>query len=244
MVNNPVVVVVGLGEVGQPLLSILTKTYECVAVDLRPVTLERHCSVLHICYPFQINDFVGTTVNYALLYDPDLVVINTTVAPNTSRELQSQLRNHHVVYSPIRGKHATMESDLLRYTKFVAGFNQGAIDSAVRHFVKAGFTTDTIRTPEIAELSKLLETTYFGMLIAWTQEMERFAAQYGARFEEVNRFIEEISFLPGHIFPGVIGGHCVMPNLSILRTIVDSPFLAALEESNTLKQQATLTSAA
>ena len=244
MPDNSVVVVAGLGEVGKPLLSILQRTYECVGVDVTPVDLERSCSVLHICYPFQLKDFIATTVNYVLKYDPRLVIINSTVAPNTTRIIQSHLPHHHVIYSPIRGKHARMESDLLHYTKFVAGFHQEALESALRHLATAGFTTDTFQTPEIAELSKLLETTYFGVLIAWAQEMERFAAQYGASFEEVNRFIEEISFLPGHIFPGVIGGHCVMPNLSILKTVVESPFLVALEESNNLKQQGLLTRAA
>jgi UDP-N-acetyl-D-mannosaminuronate dehydrogenase len=244
MHDNAVVVVVGLGEVGKPLLSILRRAYDCIGVDVTPLDLGRRCSVLHICYPFQINDFVGTTFNYVSLYDPELVIINSTVAPNTSRELQSHLPNHHVVYSPIRGKHAKMESDLMRYTKFVAAFHQDALEAAVRHFATAGFKTDTFRTPEIAELSKLLETTYFGILIAWAQEMERFAAEYGATFDEVNRYMEEINFLPSHIFPGVIGGHCVMPNLSILRATFNSRFLAAIVESNTVKQEEALTSAA
>jgi len=92
--------------------------------------------------------------------------------------------------------------------------------------------------PELAELAKLLETTYLGVLIAWAQEMERLAAQYEGSFSDVNRFIEEIDFLPSHIFPGAIGGHCVLPNIELLRSRVESQFLDLVVESNALKQQA------
>jgi hypothetical protein len=33
-------------------------------------------------------------------------------------------------------------------------------------------------------------------------------------------------------FPGIIGGHCVMPNIEILRKFQDSNILRAIEASN------------
>jgi hypothetical protein len=67
--------------------------------------------------------------------------------------------------------------------------------------------------------------------------MERLAAQYGGAFNEVNSFIEEIDFLPSHIFPGAIGGHCVLPNVELLRSRVESQFLDLIVESNRRKTQ-------
>jgi len=128
-----------------------------------------------------------------------------------------------------------MEADLLRYKKFVAGYDQEATHLACSHFEEAGFHTDTFRTPEVAELAKLLETTWLGMLIAWAQEVERFASRYGASFHDVNTFLEEIDFLPAHIFPGHIGGHCIMPNIAILQTQIRSRFLDTIVASNTEK---------
>jgi UDP-N-acetyl-D-mannosaminuronate dehydrogenase len=96
----------------------------------------------------------------------------------------------------------------------------------------------------LAELSKLLETTYLGMMIAWTQEMERLAAQYSGTFSDVNRFIEEIEFLPSQTFPGAIGGHCVLPNIDLLRSRVKSEFLDLIVKSNQLKAQVPVTSGA
>jgi UDP-N-acetyl-D-mannosaminuronate dehydrogenase len=91
------------------------------------------------------------------------------------------------------------------------------------------------RNPDTGEVSKLLETTWLGVLIGWAQEMERMAAQCEASYEEVNVFIEEINFLPSHVFPGHIGGHCVMPNIAILRERFKSKMLDAIVESNDAK---------
>ncbi len=226
------VVVLGMGEVGQPLFRILSRRFSCIGVDVDPVELHAPCSVLHVCYPFQIDDFVGTTGRYIAKYRPALTIIHASVAPGTTRRIHEASGKSALVYSPVRGKHAKMEEDLLRYRKFVAGCDQSSAQQAQRHLEEAGFRTDTFRTPEVAELAKLLETTWLGMLIAWTQEVERLALRHGASFKEVNAFIEEIDFLPAHIFPGHIGGHCIMPNIAILRTRFRSSFLEAIAESN------------
>ena len=226
------VVILGMGEVGQPLFRILSRRFPCVAVDVDPVELHGPCSVLHVCYPFQIDDFVGTTVHYIIKYRPALTIVHSSVAPGTTRRIHEASGKSALAYSPVRGKHARMEEDLLRYHKFVAGCDQQSAHIAQRHLEEAGFRTDTFRTPEVAELAKLLETTSLGMLIAWAQEVERLALRHGASFREVNAFIQEIDFLPSHIFPGHIGGHCVMPNIAILRTRFRSPFLDAIVESN------------
>lgn len=232
-----IVVVAGMGEVGRPLQRILSRTFECVGVDIQPVDISEPCSVLHVCYPFQMRDFIGTTARYIDKYQPVLTIINSTVAPGTTRKVQEAVGARPVAYSPVRGKHARMESDMLRYKKFVAATRPPAVEQAVEHFSAAGFKTATFPTPELAELGKLLETTYLGILIAWAQEVERFAAQYGGTFEDVNAFVEEIDFLPSHVFPGHIGGHCVMPNIAILKTLFHSQFLDTVVESNELKQQ-------
>jgi UDP-N-acetyl-D-mannosaminuronate dehydrogenase len=244
LLTDKVVLVIGLGEVGRPLLNIFSKSFECVGVDILSAEMNRPCSVLHVCYPFQIDDFVGTTAGYVAKYQPELTIIHSTVAPGTVRKVEQASGGLPVAYSPVRGKHARMEADLMRYKKFVAASRPEVAEKAAEHLSRAGFRTATFRTPELGELSKLLETTYLGVLIAWMQEVERFAVQYGASAEEVNAFIEEIDFLPSHIFPGHIGGHCVMPNIEILRSQFDSAFLDAIVDSNELKRERLLANTA
>jgi UDP-N-acetyl-D-mannosaminuronate dehydrogenase len=231
------VVVAGLGEVGRPLLYILSRRFDCAGIDVEPVLIKAPCSVLHICYPSQIGDFVAVTADYIQRLRPALTIIHSTVPPGTTRKIQAEIGDSNLAYSPVRGKHARMEEDMLRYRKFVAAPRQAALEAALEHLSQAGFRTTTLPSPELAELAKVLETTYLGVLIAWTQEMERLAARYGGTFSDVNRFIEDVDYLPSHIFPGVIGGHCVLPNIKLLQTVVDSQFLDLVVKSNLLKAQ-------
>jgi UDP-N-acetyl-D-mannosaminuronate dehydrogenase len=178
-------------------------------------------------------------VSYIDKYRPELTIINSSVPPGTTRSIQRRSAAA-VAFSPVRGKHANMQQDMLLYRKFVAGCDSRSTEVAERHFKDAGFKTGTFRSPEIAELSKLLETTWLGILVGWTQEVERFGALYGGSYEEINSFIEEIPFLPSHIFPGVIGGHCVMQNIDLLKQCVQSDFLNAVVNSNKLKEEQAL----
>jgi hypothetical protein len=101
----------------------------------------------------------------------------------------------------------------------------------------AGFKAAVSPSPGLLEASKLVETTWLGILVGWAQDIERIAKQYGGTYEDVNEFMNEIDFLPSNVFPGVIGGHCVMPNIEILRKVVSSDFLEAVVKSNEAKKK-------
>ena len=75
-----------------------------------------------------------------------------------------------------------MVDDLYVYVKFVAGTVAEATERVQAHFIAAGLKSEIISTPEALELAKLLETTYFGLLIAWAQEMNRFAGAVNADY--------------------------------------------------------------
>jgi hypothetical protein len=75
-------------------------------------------------------------------------------------------------------------------------------------------------------------------MIAWAQEVERYADQVGVSYEEVVSFYDEIGFFPPvKYFPGVIGGHCVMPNIELLSHLFKSDFLRAIQSSNAMKAE-------
>ena len=92
--------------------------------------------------------------------------------------------------------------------------------------------------PETLELAKLAETTYFGTLIAFAQKSNRYAARNHADYDEVIEFFDEVDFLPAHaLFPGFIGGHCVIPNIHLLLRTADSTLLKAILYLNALRAQ-------
>jgi UDP-N-acetyl-D-mannosaminuronate dehydrogenase len=232
---NRKVVVVGLGEIGKPLCELFSKHRDVVGVDLSPVGPVDNVEVLHICYPFQIPDFIGETVRYVRTFRPELTIINSTVAVGTTRAIAERTASS-VVSSPVRGKHARMLDDMRMYTKFVGAIEPDAGQKAVEHFQSAGLKTRLLASPEATELAKLTETTYFGVMIAWAQEVERFCDRFGQDYEDVVSFYDEIKFFPTvKYFPGVIGGHCVMSNIEILSKTGPSPMLTAIQASNQAK---------
>jgi UDP-N-acetyl-D-mannosaminuronate dehydrogenase len=230
------VAVVGLGEIGKPLLELIRDKYNGVGIDIDTKTSEKSFDIMHICYPYQIKNYVSVTTEYIAKYNPAITVINSTVAPGTTRKVH-ELTRKAIVHSPIRGKHIKMKNDLLFYTKFIGGIDEQASLTVRKHFESIGMKTKIFDSPESTELAKLTETTYFGMLIAWAQEIERYCDRLGLKYDEIVTFFEEIQYLPSvKFFPGVIGGHCVMQNIELLKSIFNSDILDSVEKSNNMKK--------
>jgi UDP-glucose 6-dehydrogenase len=191
---------------------------------------------MHLCFPFtRQDDFEDLALSYIERFKPELTIINSTVIPGTSRAI-AERASVPIVYSPVRGKHVRMAQDLLKYRKFVAATDDQAANRATEHFRAAGMTTQCISKLETLELAKLGETTYFGVLIAFAQELNRYANQVEGDYAEALDFFEEVDYLPRtKYFPGFIGGHCVIPNIQLLRRLASSPLLEAVLESNRLR---------
>jgi UDP-N-acetyl-D-mannosaminuronate dehydrogenase len=231
-------IIIGLGEIGKPLFNLIAKAEneKTIGIDIQPIEISESVGIMHICIPFQLeNGFVKTVTEYAKKYKPEIVVVNSTVTPGTSKSIEMS-SSIPTVYSPVRGKHARMETELLLYTKFIAGTNKEAVKIVDKHFKHVGMKTKIISNPSALELSKLLETTYFGLLVSWAQEMDRFAKQVNGEYSEITPFFEEISYLPPVIFqPGFIGGHCIMQNIKLLKSQLTSEYLDTIEHSNEKK---------
>jgi len=230
------VIVVGLGEVGKPLLELVSRHYTAVGVDVSPPAEPIQCGgIMHVCYPFELKDFIGETARYIEIFSPRLTIINSTVGIGTTRAI-AERTGAVVVNSPMLGKHARMLDDILRYRKFVGAIDPAAGKCAAQHFESIGIRTSILSSPEATELAKLTETTYFGLMIAWAQEVERYCDRFDQQYDEIVSFYEEINFFPPvKYFPGVIGGHCVMPNIEILSQVGPSEILAAIRSSNRQK---------
>jgi UDP-glucose 6-dehydrogenase len=225
--------VVGLGEVGGALAQVLERTGPVLKHDLERCDFGDPIEVMHLCFPFTRKErFEEIALGYIERFKPFLTIVNSTVLPGTTRAI-ARRAGCPVAYSPVRGKHVRMVEDLLRYRKFVAAADVETALRAEEHFRQAGMQTRRLDQPETLEMAKLAETTYFGVLIAFAQELNRCAEAAGADYEEAVSFFEEVEFLPRvRYFPGFIGGHCVIPNINLLRHIAYSPLLEAVLDSN------------
>ena len=87
------------------------------------------------------------------------------------------------------------------------------------------------------EWLKVLSTTYFGLIIAWHQEIERMCDAFGLDFDSVIDFFKyQEDITPPH-YSGVIGGHCVLPNIKVIKDVWQSDLLDWIEKSNEEKKE-------
>ena len=118
-----------------------------------------------------------------------------------------------------------MLRDLKRYTKFFAIEKNApkvtwASSQFVRQMKKSGVKTKKMSDPLTLELAKIIvDTSYYGWLINYAQMSKIIAVKHGIDYDEMWSFSDEIHKFLGNrpkMFPGFIGGHCVIPNLSLI----------------------------
>jgi len=128
-----------------------------------------------------------------------------------------------------------MQWELKRWTKYIGGANAESASATREHFEKAGMTTKILRSCNETELAKLFETTYRAWMVTCFQEMHRISRHFKAGFDDVVDFLEDthrVRFDRPIMFPGVISGHCIIPNVELLLKEYDSKFLRLIIESN------------
>ena len=250
---KPLVLVVGLGEVGRSLFELLKQSdnFEVFCEDINKEKmreiqqnqLPNKVNVLHICYRCEKQeDFLHETLKYIKEFKPELTIINSTVVPGTTARIYKFLGGH-IVHSPIRGMHQNreiMKKDLLFWTKYIGGVDKESAELARKHFEKLGMKTKILRSPIDTELAKLFSTTYRAWMIACFQEFHRISRAFGADFNQVTDFLEDTHKVrfdrPVH-FPGVIGGHCLVANSELLLKSYDTEFVKLILKSNETRKK-------
>tara|TARA_B100000029_G_scaffold354547_1_gene347351 strand:- start:1802 stop:2599 length:798 start_codon:yes stop_codon:yes gene_type:complete len=226
-------VVAGLGEIGLPILKILSKNEKIVGYDLNEKLMnnrkfqkfnELPTCFLHVAIPVTAK-FDSNLMKLYKKFKPDCIVIHSTISPGTTERLQKKI-NSPIIYSATRGVHKRMLKDLKHYTKFFAisksaPKKQWAILEYSKTMKKSGIKTERMSKPETLELAKILcDTSYLGWLINYAQLTNMIAIQHNVDYDEMWTFSDEIHKALGNrpkMFPGHIGGHCVIPNLELMQ---------------------------
>ena len=226
-------VVAGLGEIGKPILKILTRNSIIVGFDLNHDLMNEKkfekyknykTSFLHVAIPVS-DKFISNVLNLYKTFKPECIVIHSTIIPGTTEKLQQKLPIP-IIYSATRGVHKRMEYDLKRYTKFFvisisAPRSKWASSQYAKMMKHAGVKTKKMSKPETLELAKIIcDTSYFGWLITYAQLSNMIAIEHGVDYDEMWLFSDEIHKFLGNrpkMFPGFIGGHCVIPNLDLIQ---------------------------
>ena len=236
-------VVAGLGEIGLPIQKLLSKTITVVGYDKKSKLIDSSRSrkfqnykteILHICIPFTKN-FIFNVKELEKKFKPEIIAIHSTVEPSTTQKLQKKIALP-IIYSPLRGVHKRkhdsfqphkkgMLFDIKRYVKFYSVENNTKADNIAakkfsRRLKACGLKTKKMSKPITLELAKILcDTSYYGWLIAYAQLTDMIARKHDVNYDEMWSFADQIHKFLGNrpkMFPGFIGGHCVIPNLSLI----------------------------
>jgi UDP-N-acetyl-D-mannosaminuronate dehydrogenase len=164
------------------------------------------------------------------------------VPPGTTLKVAEECRCL-VVHSPARGVHVNAEHmvwEMKRWPKYVGGATPQAAEAAKAHFEKLGLKVKVLKGCTETELAKIFETTYRAWMIACFQEMHRISRAFDADFNDTVDFLEDTHrqrFDRPVMFPGYIGGHCLIPNTELLLKSYDSDFLRLILESNQKRKE-------
>ena len=222
-------IVIGMGEIGLPIFKLLSKNMLVDGLDkIEKLNSEKFIDIkkielMHICIPFT-KSFQKNVIQLSKKYNPDGIIIHSTISPNTTKKLQNKL-DLPIIYSATRGVHKRMLKDLKRYTKFFAVYDYAPSSKWVSRtfknkMKKCGVKTKQMSQPITLELAKVVcDTSYYGWLINFAQISKIIADKENVDYDEMWSFTDEIQkFLKNRpkMFPGFIGGHCVIPNLDLI----------------------------
>ena len=222
-------IILGMGEVGETLFDLLIdRKFDCIGIDLDDSKCKNYTEneiienpqYLHVCLPGELEKFTDIVIEWInKIKNIQVVVIHSTVKPGTTKTVQER-SSIPILFSPVRGVHRRFLDDIKKYTKFIS-FDGTEINSKIKKDLENRFEkVDWMSTTKTAELAKILvDTTYYGWLINYAQITKMICEKENINFDEMWKFADEIHENLGNrpkMFPGIIGGHCVIPNLNLV----------------------------
>ena len=222
-------IVLGMGEVGETLFGLLEeRNFDCVGIDIESSKCKNYYEnqtiespeYLHVCLPGELTEFIDITLSWIpKLEGLKAIIVHSTVKPGTTKSIQEK-SSVPVLFSPVRGVHRRFLNDIKKYTKFFAS-DDNEVNSEIKSDLEKRFQkVDWMSTTKTGELAKILvDTSYYGWLINYAQITKMICEKEGIDFDEMWKFADEIHENLGNrpkMFPGIIGGHCVIPNLNLI----------------------------
>ena len=222
-------IILGMGEVGETLFDLLVdRKFDCIGIDLEDSKCKNYTEnkiienpqYLHVCLPGELEKFTDIVIEWInKIKNIQVVVIHSTVKPGTTKSIQER-SSIPILFSPVRGVHRRFLDDIKKYTKFIS-FDNKEINSEIKKDLENRFEKiEWMSTTKTAELAKILvDTTYYGWLINYAQITKMICEKENVDFDEMWKFADEIHENLGNrpkMFPGIIGGHCVIPNLNLV----------------------------
>lgn len=224
--NNSNIGILGYGEIGKAIAKFCKKSK---IKDLHRDDGLKGVEVLHVCIPWS-EKFVDIVREEIKITKPKLTIIHSTIAPGTTKKLGKR-----VVHSPIRGIHPYLYKGIKTFVKYIGADDKKAGQMAKKHLEGLGIKTKVFSPAITTEIGKLLDTSYYGLCIAWHGEMAKICKKAGIDFvKAVTDFT--MTYNKGYtnlgkknvvrpvLYPPKdgIGGHCIVSNAELLQKYMES----------------------
>lgn len=229
--------IIGYGQIGKA----LAKFYENPKIkDLNRDDGLKGVDVLNICIPYN-KDFVKIVKKEIVEIKPKLTIIHSTVEPGTTKKIGGM-----VVHSPIRGVHPYLYNGIKKMVKYIGADILEAGIMAEEHIRSLGIKPKAFGPSIITELGKILDTTYYGLCIAWHGEMKKCCDKLKVDFDQAVTHFNK-TYNEGYIKLGkenvvrpvlypprndMIGRRCIISNAKMLKKYMDSEALDLILKYN------------
>jgi len=157
-----------------------------------------------------------------------LILIETTVPPGTTRQLEAELPSAmrpstHIAHCPERLRVGDPLERMRTVPRLVGGITPSATRIGCEFIETLGIPAVPVAQPEVAELAKLLENAFLTTGIALMGEVARIAHALGVSATDVADAAETkphgyYPFRPG----AAIGGHCLVNDIRMLHAAAAS----------------------
>ena len=194
--------------------------------------------IIIICVPTPLDDarnpdlvavFEATKAVAADIAPGALLIIESTIAPGTTREIIAPLLGNFgnlenlssidLAYSPERIDPANSEWNIKNTPKLVAGLNEKAANRAAAFYSQFITQVEVGSSLEVIEVAKLLENSFRLINISFINEIAMFCEKIGVDIRAVLKAAatKPYGFMPFYPSAGV-GGHCIPVDPSYLAT--------------------------
>jgi hypothetical protein len=242
------VLIAGYGSVGKAIESILNKTkidkLEFCDPPQGLIQPKEHYDHVHICFPMiQAYEFTGHIKDLIQKFQPSKLFIHSTIVPGIITQLAKDLPIITIIYSPVRCSERNMMTEIKKLPLLysVIGPYNDEIFPFIQHNEYFEKPEKKIYWEDIEALvlAKLMEVCWFGMEIAWVNQIQAICDDLKINFQEAYTKYQWYSrigidythpnpaMVPRPIFkPGIMGGKCVIPDTKLaLNEKIGSPNL-------------------
>jgi UDP-N-acetyl-D-mannosaminuronate dehydrogenase len=250
------ILIVGDGEIGSAIKSNITKIND-VTINTCDPPLGQYADQLiqyqvgHICVPVGNSENVPMEEEFFCNMVYDLVkrfrvqqwIIHSTITLGIVKKLTNFLmiwKEVEMIHIPLRGTHGQLATEIIKDPIYIGIFKPYNLNSLwIKEYLnKIGFKMLNWVSASEAALAKLVSVVWFGLNIAFVQEIFLLCQKEGldftkvytdyAKHDRVGKQYHSITPYPKFIhrpifYPGVIGGKCVIQDEILLKPYLINP---------------------